>query len=90
MKRFQAPNLGLLILFALLAVACSNGGLSEAQEHYNTGIAHAEGGDFERAIQNYDEAIRSDPQLAVAYGSRGMAHSTLGRIDQGIHRFPRA
>ena len=36
-------------------------------------------GQYERAIQDYDEAIRLNPQLAVAYANRAFAYTSLGK-----------
>ena len=38
------------------------------------GFAYDAQGEHERAIQDYDEAIRLDPHDAEAYYSRGMAY----------------
>ena len=38
--------------------------------------------EFERAVQDYDEAIRLDPELALAYLFRGIAYDELGEYDQ--------
>ena len=39
----------------------------------------------ERAIQDFDEAIRLNPQLAIAYYSRGLAYHDGGtETDSGV------
>ncbi len=35
-------------------------------------------GDNDRAIKDYDEAIRLDPKYAIAYGVRGRAYENKG------------
>jgi tetratricopeptide (TPR) repeat protein len=40
------------------------------------GKAYANLGEYERAIRDFDEAIRLDPQYAVADSSRGNAYGT--------------
>ena len=40
--------------------------------------------DFRAAIQDYDEAIKRDPDFAEAYFNRGLAHLSLGDANQGI------
>ena len=37
----------------------------------NRGIAYSERGDYDRAIKDFDEAIRIDPKYVRAYGVRG-------------------
>ena len=39
---------------------------------------------FERAIEDYDEAIRLDPQLANAYLGRGVASGALGQYERAL------
>jgi tetratricopeptide (TPR) repeat protein len=38
----------------------------------NRGNAYSDKGDLERAIQDYDQAIRLNPQYATAFNNRGM------------------
>jgi tetratricopeptide (TPR) repeat protein len=40
--------------------------------------------DLGKAIADYSEAIRLDPQLAEAYGRRGLAHARRGEDEQAI------
>jgi tetratricopeptide (TPR) repeat protein len=42
---------------------------------------------FELAIENYDEAIRLDPQDALAYHSRGTAYLLLRQIERAIEDY---
>ena len=37
----------------------------------NRGIAHRRAGDLDRAIKDYDEAIRLNPRAADAFNNRG-------------------
>ena len=41
-------------------------------------------GDYDRAIADYDEAIRLDPRYAVAYYNRGVAYCDKGDYDRAI------
>jgi tetratricopeptide (TPR) repeat protein len=34
---------------------------------------------YERAIQDYDQAIELDPDYALAYNNRGFAYQALGK-----------
>ena len=45
-----------------------------ADAFYSSGLAYYYDGQDERAIEDWDEAIRLDPQFADAYYSRGVAY----------------
>jgi tetratricopeptide (TPR) repeat protein len=42
------------------------------------------GGDYDRAIADLDQAIRLDPQYAIAYFNRGTAYGAKGEFDHAI------
>ena len=48
------------------------------------GRAYGRLGQLERKIQDYDEAIRLDPQLALGYSNRGAAYSGLSQLKRAI------
>lgn len=56
----------------------------------NRGIGYKERGDFDRAIQDYSEAIALNPQFADAFLSRGMAYKTKGDLTHAIQDYGRA
>jgi len=41
-------------------------------------------GELDRAIPDYDEAIRLDPKYALAYGSRGITYDEKGEFDRAM------
>ena len=43
-----------------------------------------------RAIEDYTEAIRLDPELAVAYSNRGLAYDELGQMERAVADFDEA
>ena len=47
-------------------------------------------GDLDRAIADYDAAIRANPQYAVAFANRGLAKRDKGDVDGGIADLSRA
>ncbi len=63
-------------LLALLLASCGDAML-EGNVHY------AKGEDQE-AIADYTEAIRLDPDYAVAYNNRGLAYRYLGEYERAI------
>jgi tetratricopeptide (TPR) repeat protein len=54
------------------------------------GIAYFDLGDYQRAIEDYDEAIRLDPQDAVAYYNRGNAYFLQDQHQRAIEYFDHA
>jgi lipoprotein NlpI len=52
--------------------------------YYYRGNAYRKKGDSERAIQDYDAAIRLDRNYASAYNNRGVAHGNRGDLDRAI------
>ena len=83
MKRLAIVIVPLLIA-ALVVGAMGCGGLSEAEKHYNAGVELQEQGRLEEAIGEYDEAIRLDPQLALAYLNRGAVYNEKNEFSKAI------
>ena len=71
----------------LYGQAIAAGGLSAdnlATIYNNRGIAYWSKGDFDKAIADYDAAIRIRPNYVAAYHNRAMANNDKGRSDQAI------
>ncbi len=66
------------------------GGNNLAQLFYNRGIEYRAKGDFLRAIQDYDQAIRLNPQLANAFITRGNAYLDKKDTDRAVQDFDQA
>jgi tetratricopeptide (TPR) repeat protein len=62
----------------------------QAEEHYERGLACDRLGDHDRAIAEYNEAIRLDPKCARVYPKRGVAYSKMGDFDRAIADFTAA
>lgn len=56
----------------------------------NRGLAFRANGDLDRAIEDYDQAIRLMPDHHVAIGNRGVALMAKGELDRAITDFDRA
>src|SRR5262245_30581438 len=52
--------------------------------HSNRGIAYARAGDYDRAVGEFDTAVRVNPNYARAYLSRGNAHLVRRDYDRAI------
>ena len=61
-----------------------------AAAYNNRGIAYRNLGQEERAIEDYDEAIRLDPEYALAYNNRGVAYQAIGKSIEAERDFARA
>jgi tetratricopeptide (TPR) repeat protein len=54
------------------------------------GIAHAEAGDPERALEQYRIALEIDPEFSAVYSNMGLIYSDTGRPDRAIGYFREA
>ena len=52
--------------------------------YYSCGLAYAEKGEVDSAIENYNESIQLNPDFADAYNYRGIAYRNKGEIDRAI------
>ena len=56
----------------------------------NRGLAHKSKGQWDRAIADYDEAIRLKPDFVFAFHNRGNAYYYKGQLDRAIADFSEA
>ena len=56
----------------------------EAVLHNNRGVAYANKGDYELAVEAFTNAIALNPNLAMAYSNRGGAYRDKGDYDRAI------
>lgn len=59
-------------------------GLTAAEAQTNAGVALHEEGHYEQAIAEYDKAVRSDPEFALAYYNRGVAYARLQEFQRAV------
>jgi tetratricopeptide (TPR) repeat protein len=61
-----------------------------AEAFNNRGIGYRLKGDYDRAIQDYNQAIKLNPKFAVAYNNRGVAHEHKNEYDRAISDYDQA
>ena len=74
----------------------NSGGHKERESAYfNRGLAYQAKGDYDRAIADYDQVIRLNPEAIHAYNNRGVAynakgdhHRAIANLDQAIRLNP--
>src|SRR5688572_3875703 len=58
--------------------------------YYNMGNAYADLGDYQNAIDSYQQAIKLDPTLSKPHNNLGLAYAALGRIAEAESEFAEA
>jgi tetratricopeptide (TPR) repeat protein len=84
---------GIVIVFGLMfsgAFGCPAFLGCEDWGQVSRGDSYAEEGQYEMAIQEYDEAIRLERDDADAYYKRGLAHEALGKTKEARRDFESA
>ena len=64
--------------------------LENPEWYFLLGSRKFQEGDFQGAVDNYDQALRLKPELAEAYYNRGVAKDALGRYDEAITDYDQA
>lgn len=78
---------------AYCTAAIESGRLSTANlavTFNNRGDAYHQKGNYDRAIQDYDQAIRLNPGFALALNNRGLAYEDKGNYDRAIQDYDQA
>jgi len=58
--------------------------LLKGQAYNNVGNSYVGAGQYQQAVESYDEAIRLNPGYALAYNNRGGAYVQLGQYEKAI------
>jgi tetratricopeptide (TPR) repeat protein len=64
--------------------------IEPVEAYYFRGNAYANKGDYDRAIADYDQAIRFKPGYATAYYNRGIVYAQKGDIDRAVADYDKA
>src|SRR5512141_188641 len=59
-------------------------GKTLALAYSNRGVEWKAKGDLAKAVADYDEAIKADPQQPAAYNNRGIAYAAAADYDKAI------
>ena len=65
-------------------------GIDLAQLYYNRGVEYAAKGECDRAIADYNEAIRLDPKYVLAYNKRGDCYMRQGSNFRALEDYAKA
>jgi spermidine synthase len=63
---------------------------SYSDAYNSSGTAYAKLGQYQRAIEDFNQAIRLEPDDALAYNSRGFAYNQLGQYQLAVKDFNQA
>ena len=78
-------------LFVMFLLGClaipANLHADDAVDYFNRGVASLRKGKHDKAIANFTEAIRLDPNYEPAYALRGIAWGTKGDCEKAIADF---
>jgi tetratricopeptide (TPR) repeat protein len=58
-----------------------------ATDFYNRGVAYLRKDQYDRAIEDFDQSIRLNPNYALAFKGRGNVHLSEGQYDRAIEDF---
>jgi tetratricopeptide (TPR) repeat protein len=61
-----------------------------AMKFYNRGFAYNGKGQYDRAIEDLDQAIKLNPNYALAFNGRGSAYNGKGQYDRAIEDLDQA
>jgi tetratricopeptide (TPR) repeat protein len=78
------------IVAAVVGVALAAAYNNRGWIYHNRGVAYDSNGEHDRAIADYDEAIRLDPKNADTYVNRGLAYDRKGEHDRAIADYDEA
>lgn len=76
-----------LVLAMVLSFSACGSVEASAELYVDQGNELAKVGDYDGAVDEYSEAIRLNPRIAIAYHDRGFAYFMLGQLRRAIEDF---
>lgn len=70
--------------FARGRIAASKPLEAEVQAYLDRGFSHYENGELDIALINFSEALKINPDVAMAYYGRGLVYDAMGEVDFAI------
>jgi tetratricopeptide (TPR) repeat protein len=90
-KCYKSTNADITINYCTQAIESGQlSGRGLAFAFYKRANAYYEKGEYDRAIEDYDQAIRLNPKHADAFSNRGVAYSRKGDYDRAIENYNEA
>ncbi len=83
------PDLGITSCTAVIHSG-QYSGKDLAAAYNNRGSDYVGLGEYRRAIEDFDEALRLDPDFTLAYNNRGLAYGDLGELRRAIEDYDQA
>ncbi|MGQ9630276.1 MAG: tetratricopeptide repeat protein [bacterium] len=77
-------------LWACAQIEVNEEGLTPAQIDLAWGNAYYERGEYDNAINRYNQALEKDPDFAEAYYKRGTAYRYKGEMERALEDFRKA
>jgi tetratricopeptide (TPR) repeat protein len=89
-KCYESSNPDVIIYYCTRAIQSRLSEKELARAFSNRGNAYNEKEDYDRAIQDYDQAIRLKPNHAPTFSNRGVAYGRKGDYDRAIQDYDQA
>jgi tetratricopeptide (TPR) repeat protein len=61
-----------------------------ALRYYSHGIEESENGNFEEAVENFQKAVKVDPEFAFAWDNLGISYRMLNKFDEAIDAYEKS
>lgn len=97
MKRLRSAIPSIILMIVVIFLPGCSGlqpGPDTAQRYHERGILDlkppGDGGDAEKAVEYFTNAIKAEPNFAKSYNARGVAYVLLGEYDKARQDFVKA
>lgn len=87
MKTRHLASGAAIVMALLLTIACSK---KSPEGFFSAGVAYAEKGSWQKAIDAYTNALEAKPDWADAYVNRGVARHELGQYKEALSDYDNA